>query len=87
MELAQAQRDKLEGMLDELRDSKDKLINVTVQPLNDLADRVIDKETEIDQILKALNDLKVSMSDKSNDLKVEKDKVKDLDDTVSSMLE
>ena len=74
-------------MLDELRGAKDKLINVTVQPLNDLADRVIDKESEIDGILNALNDLKAGMSDKSNDLKVEKDKVKDLDDTVASMLE
>lgn len=37
--------------------------------------------------MKALGDLKASLSDKANDLKVEKDKVKDLEDSVASMLE
>jgi chromosome segregation ATPase len=87
LELAQAQRDKLEGELDDLKNTKDKLVNVTVQPLSELADRVVDKESEIDEILKALGDLKVGLSDKANDLKVENDKVKDLEDSVASMLE
>lgn len=87
LELAQAQREKLEGELDDLKNTKEKLHNVTVQPLSELGDRVVDKEREIDEILKALGDLKVGMNDKSNDLKVEKDKVKDLEDSVASMLE
>ena len=87
LELAQAQREKLEGELDDLKNTKEKLHNVTVQPLGELGDRVVDKEREIDEILKALGDLKVGMNDKSNDLKVEKDKVKDLEDSVASMLE
>lgn len=37
--------------------------------------------------MKALGDLKAGLSDKANDLKVEKDKVKDLEDSVASMLE
>lgn len=58
-----------------------------MKPLNEIPDRVVDKVSEIDQILKALNDCKALLSDKGNDLKVEKDKVRDLEDSVASMLE
>lgn len=71
----------------ELAKTKNKLVNVTVKPLNEIPDRVVDKVSEIDEILKALNALKEALTDKGNDLKVEKDKVKDLEDSVASMLE
>lgn len=58
-----------------------------MKPLNEIPDRVVDKESEIDQILKALNDCRDGLTDRGNDLKVEKDKVKDLEDSVASMLE
>ena len=58
-----------------------------MQPLNELADRVVDKENEIDDILKALNDLKHDLDKRRKDLDVHKDKIKDLEGAVAATLE
>lgn len=58
-----------------------------MQPLNELAERVVDKEGEIDGILKALIDLQGDLSKRSRALDVRKDNVKDLEGTVATMLE
>lgn len=87
LEQAQTQRDEIETELGDLASAKDKLVNTTVQPLNELAERVVDKEGEIDGILKAIIELQGELGMRSKGLDDRKESIKELEDTVAAMLE
>lgn len=58
-----------------------------MQPLNELAERIVDKEGEIDGILKALTDFNGDLDQRRKALDVRQDNIKDLEGTVAAMLE
>ena len=73
--------------MEELATAKEKLINTTVQPLNELAERVVSKESEIDVISKALDELAEGLENKGKGLSARQDEIEELQTTVAGVLE